>query len=291
MYPPNAAATLIRGLWLFFVVLLSGCAQRDIHWAAPIADLQVEQIHSPVLDRSRIQYEVATVYGFYRHVLGIEVDWNSLPRIKVFADVNDYVAYIYEQMQHNASRSKGIFMSQRNTILLYRHPEAIGGIESTYATLRHELSHALMRAYAPTIPDWINEGLAEQLETITRSANGSFVLHANSGNRKRYYDKQQHALDLKRFITLRNDLWRKTKREYGAHQYMAGQLFYWLLSHEEGVEQVKSLLEGYHQRQVRHSYLWLQEHYPGGVMTLAEQWQKWHESGMVSPSSISFPNS
>lgn len=317
MYQPNAAAVWIKTLvWLALVwpaLSQAGIyrwtdADGRVHFSdqprqgaetvtlqqspqsrwQPMA-IEVQQIGEfsaqDSLDIARIQREVNWVYRFYADVLYFDFLKNVPVNIAFLPTQQEYLHYVRATADVDASNSKGIYLGRQHRIAVFLHPKKWGGLESSYATIRHEVSHAILHALAGRMPAWLNEGMAEQMETISRP-DDAFVVTAHQENRRSYLRSAGQAMPVLEFVEVRSDRWRSANYHSGINQSMSGQLVYMLLSTPYGRSLITRLLQDYKRGVNLRAYYLLDEHYIGGATALDIHWKNWVAAGMAAPARI-----
>lgn len=237
------------------------------------------------LDIERIRSDVNDIYRFYAQVLYFDFLRTVPVNIHLLPDRAEYLKYTRDLSGFDASNSLGVYIPALHTIVVYLHEEKWGGLNSTYATIRHEVSHAILHSLTGRLPDWLNEGMAEQMETL-RHNGSAFVIDAHRGNRQRFLARQQQAMPVLKFVEIRSDTWRKSNHSHGINQEMSGQLVFMLLSTDYGRSLITRLLQDYKRGVDMRSYYLLDQHYIGGAPALDIHWKKWIAAGMETPAQI-----
>lgn len=239
------------------------------------------------IDTARIQQDVNRVYRFYDQVMYFDFYQTVPVKIHLLANRAEYLAFVRAHLGADASQALGIYIPALHKIAVYLHEEEIGGINSTYATIRHEASHAILDSVARRMPLWLNEGMAEQMETLLEH-NGQLVLHAHTANRRVCLQWPESVQQVLPFMEARSDYWQRANLQSGTNQAMAGQLVYHLLSKNYGRSLITRLLQDYKRGVNVRSYYLLDEHYIGGRKALDIHWKQWLKSGMNDPAVIRF---
>ncbi|MCD8522844.1 MAG: DUF4124 domain-containing protein [Saccharospirillaceae bacterium] len=237
------------------------------------------------LDLARIKREVNEVYRFYDQVMYFDFYRQVPVNIHLLADQQEYMAFVQRISGYSAANSLGVYLPKTHEIAVFIHDDASGGIESTYKTIRHEASHAILHSLAQILPDWLNEGMAEQMETLRYGAEG-FSISRHDNNRRALIAREKNAMDVLTFIEVRSDDWRNANHQHGVNQQMAGQLVYMLLSTSYGRSLITRLLQDYKRGVNKRAFYLLDEHYIGGAQALKIHWENWLKSGMVAPADI-----
>ena len=239
------------------------------------------------LGTARIQRDVNNVYRFYDQVMYFDFYRKVPVKIHLLADQDQYMRFVRDVMKNDGSMSKGVFIPALNEIAVFIHPPELGGIESTYATIRHEASHAILFSLASLMPVWLNEGMAEQMETLTDDG-GQLQIAMHAENKAVCQHYQTQLPDALEYTRIRGDIWQQTNRQTGMNQAMAGQMVYQLLAKNYGRSLITRLLQDYHRGVNRRVYYLLDEHYIGGKEAFRIHWQQWLNSGMNQPAAIRF---
>lgn len=238
----------------------------------------------PTLDIDRIQHDVNRVYHFFDQILYFDFYRQVPVKIHVFENRTLYNRYLAQRTNADLPETLGIFLSRDNEIAVYLHPEKLGGLDSTYATIRHEASHAILFSLSQRVPDWLNEGLAEQMETLDEHK-GGFQIGRHDGNRKAVLYYREQMPPVLEFVEVRNGQWRHGNRK-GLNQVMAGQLVFMLLSTRYGRDCVTRLLQDYKRGINKRSFYLLDQHYIGGAAALRLHWNQWLATDMAQPAVV-----
>lgn len=238
------------------------------------------------LDVAKIQRDVNNVYRFYTNVIYFDFYRQVPVKIHLLPDRSEYLKFVRQQMGADASHSLGIYIPALHEIAVYLHEPRYGGIDSTYATIRHEASHAILHSLADILPSWLNEGMSEQMETLHLD-NNQLVVTAHAGNR-RQVSRVGKNRDILAMTEVQNHQWRHDNEQNGINQGLSGQLVYMLLSTTYGRSLVTRLLQDYKRGVNVRSYYLLDEHYIGGARALNIHWQQWLADGMATPAEIRF---
>ncbi|WP_430462341.1 DUF4124 domain-containing protein [Thalassolituus sp. LLYu03] len=238
------------------------------------------------LDEARVSADVNNVYRFYKNVIYFDFYRQVPVKIHLLANRSEYLQFVRSVMGKDASQTLGIYIPSLHEIAVYLHEDQYGGIDSTYATIRHEASHAILDSLAERLPAWLHEGMSEQMETLT-SEQGQLVISAHEGNR-RQLQKTSGASDILAFMEIPSDQWQRDNFRAGSNQAVAGQVVFKLLSTTYGRSLVTRLLQDYKRGVNKRSFYLLDEHYVGGPDALSIHWQQWLKSGMTEPAEIRF---
>ncbi|MCP5160865.1 MAG: DUF4124 domain-containing protein [Hahellaceae bacterium] len=224
-------------------------------------------------DIQRIQHDVNLVYRFYTQQIYFNV-YKTIPvHITVLSDQESYNQYLLNIIGQQTAPSWGMFIGQRNEIVVFLRDNA----DLTFATLKHEVSHAIVHSIAPNTPAWLNEGIAEQMENLL-DQNGRLVLLRHNENHRvvRYLHQRNQLKPLQQLLDLQSTQWRhQTTQSNGALQAVAGELVYFLLANVPGRSFVKQLLHEYKRGSALKSLYLIDKHYVMGVDGLQVKWQQY----------------
>jgi hypothetical protein len=203
-------------------------AKTSSDWARFDIKVKAEDVFLTESEMRHIVDGVNYVYEFFDKVLYFDI-YKSVPvNILVLKDRQTYVNYLTGKSALSAAASYGVYFRDENQIIVYIREDR----EQTFRTIRHEVSHAIVDTIMPYAPAWINEGLAEQMETINRSSSGLYI-ESHSINRKSVARavRRDSLTRITDFLKLPSDKWRHSlgdgKKSLQSH---AGQFVYFLLS-------------------------------------------------------------
>lgn len=240
------------------------------------------------LDQPRIQRDVNRVYRFYDQVLYFDF-YKKLPvKIHVLSNEAEYHQYVQQISGERPLNSLGVYLPASHEIAVFIHPESHGGVSSTYRTIKHEASHAILHSLAERMPNWLNEGMAEQMETLEQQQ-GQFVIARHNANRRQVLRRREQLLAADTFIEIDSRSWRHGLNNGRPNQAMAGQLVYLALSKSYGRSFITRLLQDYKRGVNLRSFYLLNQHYIGGVSAFKLHWQQWLSEDMARPAQIILP--
>lgn len=188
-------------------------------------------------------------------------------KIILFKDVTDFEAQ-REKQQANVQWG-AYYSSANNSIYLPRYPTN----EQTMAIARHEMTHAMLAGMLGPVPVWINEGLAEYMESFRWQMN---VVIAQP--RVDQYGRLQGA-SMKQLANTEH------KDFYGADSQMnylqAVASIYFLLDHQAGREWLKRSFAFYGQNPCRKASAeqLFSQNYPGGIDSASRNFNAWLNKG------------
>jgi hypothetical protein len=229
-----------------------------------------QQEHQNIVDG------VNFVYEFFDKVLYFDI-YKTVPvNILVLENREAYVNYLTHIKKEKSIWSYGIYFRQENQIVVYIRKDR----EKTFKTIRHEVSHAIVDTILPYAPAWLNEGLAEQMETLGRNNQGLFI-EPHKINRNGVHKALTGGTltNLTAFLKLPSHQWRHSlsdgKRSLQSH---AGQFVYFLLSTRPTRDFLTRLMHNFNRGDRTISYYLVDDNYIGGVAALELKWSHWVRS-------------
>ncbi|MEJ2619118.1 MAG: DUF4124 domain-containing protein [Candidatus Thiodiazotropha sp.] len=250
-------------------------AVRKSQWVGFKIKIDDQGVNLTDDERARIETDVNAVYRFFDKKLYFDI-YKTIPiNVKIFGHQKEYKNYIAE-VSLNLIHTRGIYIHSKRQIALYMREDR----ESTFQTIKHEVSHAIIRSLSPYISSWLNEGLAENMEMITVENNRLFLgVHEENFHNLIRYDKNNSLMQASKFIALKSKEWRKQNisSKY-VLQTQAGELVRLLLSTPQGRSFVIRLLHAYKSGDRTLASRFAEKHYVGGLFALEQNWEKWKRS-------------
>lgn len=217
-------------------------------------------IESEIKKQGKMVHKVLSHYVPKSHLRQINL------KIILFKDVAEFEAHRDEQ-KGNAQWG-AYYSSASNSIYLPRY----ANIKQTMAIARHEMTHAMLAGMLGPVPVWINEGLAEYMESFSWRLNIAVAEpRVSEYERLRGSNMEQLA------NTDHQDF-------YGAEQktnyLQAAASIYFLLDHQSGREWLKNSFAFYAQNPCRKASVdQLFASYPGGVANANYNFNVWLNKG------------
>lgn len=240
------------------------------------------------LDQQRIQKEVNWVYRFYDEVLYFDFYKKVPVKINVLKDAHEYYNYVQKISGYGPSNSLGVYLPSLHEIAVFIHPKRYGGKQGTYKTIKHEASHAILDSLAERMPRWLNEGMAEQMETLSYRQN-RFIIKRHQRNFQQILAARGRLMEPDTFIEIDGNVWAKGLESGKPNQAMAGQLVFLSLSKSYGRSFITRLLQDYKRGVNKRSFYLLDEHYIGGASAFKLHWHQWLSDGMAQPEQVVLP--
>ncbi|KEQ16202.1 hypothetical protein GZ78_23505 [Endozoicomonas numazuensis] len=230
-------------------------------------------------ERERIRRDVVAVYEFFDKKLYFDI-YKTVPvSIKAFGDKQAYVEYIRNhkgisrQSKDNSHNTLGIYLPKFNEIVIYQQKYR----ERSFSTIKHEVSHAITDTLTPFVPSWLNEGIAENMETIGFEKGGfSIGPHLINYNHMKKHKRESKLLPVKEFLSLTSKEWRKKNIRSGyVMQTQAGELTRMLLSTDTGLNFISRLMHNYKRGDKTIAFYLVDDEYFGGTGMLESKWSLW----------------
>ncbi|WP_444921071.1 DUF4124 domain-containing protein [Microbulbifer sp. CnH-101-G] len=238
-------------------------------------DISVETIDTNLSKQelNKIVADVNLVYEFYDRVLFFDF-YKTVPvKVLVLKNKKAYYEHLRKRLGEAPPASYGIYFPNDNQIVVYIQKDRA----RTFRTIKHEVSHAITDTVTPYAQSWLNEGLAEQMETLSK-VEGQLRITSHWENYKWVNPPLRHEklMDIGTFIRLPNTKWRHEQRNGSAPlQAQAGQFIYFLLSKPTGKSFVIRLMHKLERGNRTHSYYLVDKDYIGGIKGLEINWRNW----------------
>jgi len=144
---------------------------KTSNWVRFDINVEARGVELTEREHEEIVEGVNNVYEFFDRVMFFDF-YKTVPvKVLVLKDLPTYNAHITRRLGRKNSPSLGIFFSQDNQIIVYMQKDR----KRTLKTILHEVSHAVIHTITPYAPAWLNEGLAEQMETIKKIGNHLYI--------------------------------------------------------------------------------------------------------------------
>ena len=223
-----------------------------------LTDLETQQIIS----------DVNNVYEFFDTVMYFDFFRTVPVNITIVKNKKKYGEYLQKTIGKNLP-SRGMYISKNHEIVLYMRKNRKG----TLATIKHETSHAIIDSIAPNTPAWLNEGLAEQMETLERE-DMRLVTHQHKENRS--IINRVTMLPLREMLDLKSRKWRDKLATTDTYlQAQAGEFVFFLLATTTRKSFVTSMLQEYKRGSRMRSLYLVRDNYIGDVGGMEVEWVMW----------------
>lgn len=127
----------------------------------------------PTQLRDRATADTYRIVAILRQELGIPVDDDFTLNLSFVSRSEDVGRDL------GLTGAAGVYLPNQQRMIVWRQPND----GRTFATVRHESVHALLHEFVGAPPTWLNEGLAEYVETLRVSGSGGSVA-ANQHHRQ-----------------------------------------------------------------------------------------------------------
>lgn len=247
-------------------------------WSRFEIDIRTVDVELSDEELGQIEGGVNNVYEFFDRVLSFDMIRTVPVNILILKDSRAYRNYLISRNQGMAVASYGLYIPSEHQIVVYVHEER----SRTFRTIKHEVSHAVIDSVVPYAPSWLNEGLAEQMETIERDASG---LYFERHEENRWMVAKARDLgvltDIDEFLKLPSEQWRHADFSgRSSLRAQSGQFVYFLLSKPTRRNFVVRLMHNFNRGDRTLSYYLVDDNYLGGVTMLGLDWRRWlHDQG------------
>lgn len=238
-------------------------------------DIRIKTVDAELSEAERQQIEdgVNNVYEFFDRVMFFDM-YKTVPvNLLIFGDVSQYQQYLLSMDKGQLVASYGVYIPAREQIVVYVQDDRA----RTFETIKHEVSHAVLDSIVPYAPAWLNEGLAEQMETIERDQTGLyFERHAENAW---VVDRAREAgrlADIDQLLKLPSNKFRHSDLSgQGYVRAQASQFMAFLLSKPTRRNFLVRLMHNFNRGDRTLSYYLVDDNYIGGVRVLASDWRTW----------------
>ncbi|MCW8876546.1 MAG: DUF4124 domain-containing protein [Kangiellaceae bacterium] len=247
-------------------------------WTGFDIEVNVFDTNLPAEDIERIETDVNNVYRFYDRVLYFDI-YKTVPvRITVLANKRKYDEYTKTKFGAKFGYSTvGMYSHRFNEIAIYVRKSK----EGFFRTIKHEASHAIVASLVPFIPKWLNEGIAENMETVYLEGDRLAVAH-HSGNYRKVSHSDSRVKQVKAFLSMPSRNWNKQNASSSSMAYaQAGEMVRLFLSSQHGLSFITRLIHAYKRGDKRFASVIAGEHYVGGLQVMQNHWDVWRERKQV----------
>lgn len=220
---------------------------------------------------SRLEKEIDRQGKLVHKVLSYYIPKQHLRQINLkIVLFKDVAAFEKHKNKQQANAFWGAYYSSgNNTIYLPRYPQ----LEQTLAIARHEMTHAMVAGMLGRLPVWLNEGLAEYMESFSWQMNAAIA------------EPPTHDYERLKGTDLRLLSTAGPKEFYGdGHERnyrQAAASVYFLLDHQAGRKWFKQTLADFAENPCGQQFAQdlFNKSYPGGIDAAANNWQRWLRKG------------
>ncbi|MBL4798719.1 MAG: DUF4124 domain-containing protein [Oleispira sp.] len=217
-------------------------------------------IESELKKQGKMVHKVLSHYVPKSHLRQINL------KIILFKNVAEFESHRDDQ---KANVQWGAYYSSAsNSIYLPRYPN----IEQTMAIARHEMTHAMIAGMLGPVPVWLNEGLAEYMESFSWRLNIS-VAQPRVSEYGRLKGASMAALATANYSEFHGD-------NEDTNYLQAAASVYFLLDHQSGRQWLKRSFVFYAENPCRKASVdQLFASYPGGITNASHNFNAWLRKG------------
>jgi len=245
-------------------------------WSRYDIKIEAEGVSLSQAEIEGILGDVNHVYEFHGRILHFDF-YKTVPvKILLLKDKATYYRYLKKKTGKKPPSSYGIYYPKDNQIIVYLREDRGG----TFRTIRHEVSHAIVDTITPYAPAWLNEGLAEQMETLTKTSGQLLITQHKVNNKSVVYQARKNQLiRVGDFLRLPSPKWRHKSVNRGSSlQAYAGEFVHFLLSTSPDRNFIVRLMHKFERGDRTISYHLVDQNYIGGIRSMEIKWNRWLSS-------------
>lgn len=225
----------------------------------------------PAFTRDKVSADVRQIYRILSREMQLDHLRQVMLNVRVIETQQAFQEY-KSRVAPQISTNSGFYTSKDNEAVVFQgqNPEAMR------AVVRHEASHVIVAGLYGFTPVWFNEGLAEYFEYLEIS--GQLRQISPVPHHLAYLKNSLSSgslMALKDYIALSLQQWYGGNLE--ANYAQAWSMVYFLMSHRDGKQLLRGMMNS-----MAENYCWqfssteyLEQHYPGGLAGLEQQWLNW----------------
>lgn len=225
-------------------------------------------------ETKRISKDVNVIYQFYDKKLFFDI-YKTVPvSIHIFSEQSGYRAFLSSLGYADKGNSRGMYLPKENKIALFVNPKQRW---RTFWTVKHEVSHAIVDTLAPYAPAWLNEGLAENMESISARDNEFYMLpHSENFIANRVLSQDYSAFNLRKILNShRRAFYAANISTKGRNQASVGEFVRMLLSSSLGRKFLIQVVHSYQSDRSLPKADFVDKFYTGGFVALESDWMEW----------------
>lgn len=232
--------------------------------------LEMDTSHAslPPFAISNITRDINGLYQLLINNWGVDFIAPIHLKLKLFDQKEPFIQY-QRQVAPALNNSGGFYIHHLNEASVL----TLKDNERTYAVTRHEAMHAINAQAFGRIPTWLNEGLAEYAEKHQFQYGNHYI---NEGHPQHLALLRKHPkVDLQSFFFINGESWYQSPNR-SLHYATAWSLIYFFRSSNNRKKLLTDFLNYSSDQycQEINTVDWFNKHYPGGVKSLQEQWNK-----------------
>lgn len=215
----------------------------------------------------------------YLDYLGLNLKDLSEFNIKIFGSKESFSRYRDKHFP-NSESATGVFWKKRNEAIVWKNKN----FKRMLGVTTHEMSHALIAMEFSRPPRWLNEGLAEYVESMEVS--GQSITLSPQDYWLKVVRKHAYAKDLPSLSQLINwpaKSWKARNKKDGLSYAMSWSLVHFLMSSKDNRNVLKQYLEDLSQSERQfNSAKSMDKAYPGGMKKLEQDWENWISRSFIA---------
>lgn len=227
----------------------------------------------------RMQQGIRHIFDIYTRHFGLDIHDTVEVNLHLFASHGSYNRWVEERIGRTI-RSTGIFLTQSNEVAVWQW----GTEDQVISTLLHEASHVMLYQLAPGTPVWLQEGLAQYLQTVTPQNDRLRIDPIPEAlMRIRGWLDDGSLISVRRYLSIPEQEWVNMAHNRDAVPYtVAWGLVYFLMSRPVGEQTLRRLLHDLEKTGLRPTLDIINDRYPGGITNLEYDFFRWAQEDVTS---------
>ena len=226
-----------------------------------------------------LQEKIPAILKIYRQLFRLDLNKTVEVKITLLPDKASFNRWMAERTGNpKPTNALGAYLTQSREVGVWNH----GSQEEVLRTILHESSHVVMAQVSPYAPSWLQEGMAEYFETLSKE-NGKYVVRPipESAARIQYWQESKQLISLRSYLSIPEAKWRTMAHNANPMPYtVAWATAYFMLSSETGKNTLRRVLHDMEKSRRWPSVDDLESRYPGGLTRMDYEFFKWTQSEM-----------
>lgn len=227
----------------------------------------------PAFTQNHVRSGVTKIYKTLANVLKVAELRSIHLKLKFFSDKNQFHTYRKQVAPDTSNKATGFYTSRLNEASIW----VVGDKSHITRITLHESSHAITAAMFGGAPTWLNEGLAGFFEKMVITGEQTVTFATNDKHLQLLHTS--HLPSLKAHFSQTRNQWYGNKN-IDLNYAIDWSLLFYLMKTSDGRNLLRYMLDN-----IAINYCnsfatetFIEQHYPGGVMALESNWQRWLKS-------------
>ncbi|MCH9696650.1 MAG: DUF1570 domain-containing protein [Gammaproteobacteria bacterium] len=189
--------------------------------------------------------------------------------LKLFNNAKDYQEYSRLFNRFLGKTTDGYYMMSLNQAVVFKRNERQAGLVAL-----HESTHVINAGIFGFLPRWMNEGIAEYIETMTVTGQ-AVQIHPNRNWTRNGVIRKNKLVSFNELLSASYSDWDSSKK--ASYYATSWALIYFLMDSEEDQQWLGELLSEKAQKRCQRSISLelIDNRYPGGVYHLQQRFNQW----------------